>query len=294
MNLGYFVVLFFYIFVTQIPCFMTLLTLYPIFLLTKVNGILMLPLFLIKEGMKWVDYMFFKTIYIWTEPVDKSKRYVYIGNHTSYVDPAVMSGIPHSIASILTSYAKYIPLIGPNAYMLGMPFVEDKPVNKIHLKLATVGAGGNGNSDDRDDSRSDSDNDSRLIDSITKRSTTQTKGNVTQLYIDYLKDDKNNNIVLAMFPTGKRVFDDENLITDIKTGAFVIAKEVGMDIIPVYQNVLTCFNDVTMEYHPYKKVYCLYGSPIRIEGKEIEHLKKEYHARLIELRDKCKSLEDKL
>jgi len=111
---------------------------------------------------------------------------------------------------------------------------------------------------------------------------------ITQIMTDLLKN--SNDASLTIFPEGKRTFSDDIMLEDIKTGGFVVAKNTGVDIIPVYHNLLDNFNDVKMEYTYNNDVYCLFGEPIKVENKDLEQLKTEYYVNMKKLRNTCNSL----
>lgn len=118
---------------------------------------------------------------------------------------------------------------------------------------------------------------------------------ITQMYTKFLNDPKNKDMVLSLFPTGTRFFTDDDLrVTDLKSGGFVIAKNLGLDIIPMYHNLVDAFNDVKMEYNPTPRLFCIQGAPISIEGKDIEQLKIEYHEAQLKLRAKVQFMKNRI
>jgi 1-acyl-sn-glycerol-3-phosphate acyltransferase len=250
-NIGYFVVLFFFTIVYQIPAFLTILIAYPLKLIlgnfikydhTKLTN------YLVRWGLYLTDITFFNTTHFIDSSVDLSKRYVCMMNHQSYLDSVVGGIIKNKSIIPVTGYVKYIPLIGYNAIFSGSPFVKGS-------------------------------------------SKKDRKTSVTQLMIDIFKNDR--EATLTMFPEGKRTFSDNILLDDIRTGGFVVAQEIGADIVPVYHNILDRFNDTTMEYNWKKDIYCVWGEPIKVQGKDIEQLKKEYHDKMMQLRNTCIMLKDK-
>jgi 1-acyl-sn-glycerol-3-phosphate acyltransferase len=126
---------------------------------------------------------------------------------------------------------------------------------------------------------------------VTYESKNDKSKSITQQMIDILK--KDTKASLTMFPEGKRTFSDNILLEDIKTGGIVVAIEIGADIIPVYHNILDSFDDVKMEYVCGNKIYCIWGAPIKVQGKDINQLKLEYYENILKLRDMCLSLKNK-
>jgi len=125
---------------------------------------------------------------------------------------------------------------------------------------------------------------------VTYESKKENSKGITQIMIDMFK--KDTKATLTMFPEGKRTFSDNILLEDIRTGGFVVAREISADIVPVYHNILDRFNDEKMEYVCGDKIYCVWGAPINVQGKDINQLKNEYYESMLKLRDKCLSLKD--
>lgn len=111
---------------------------------------------------------------------------------------------------------------------------------------------------------------------------------ITQFYTSYLI--KHPERVLALFPEGHRNFAHDFKYEDIKTGGFVIAKNTGQQIVPMYHNMMDRMDDVKKEYHGTAQIYCLYGKPIDVEGKEIDVIKKEYYDAMTVLKNKVNEM----
>jgi len=255
MNFGYWFVLVIFVIILQLPCFMSLLLFYPLYLIFRSRVLLMIPNMLEMYSLEWADKLFFNVTFI-KDHIDSAsvkvvtpvgKRYVYLANHQAYMDPliarkALVSLLTQTLVTVTISYVKYVPLVGMNLLMLGIPFLH--------------------------------------YDSSGKRIS---KG-LVEMYTEYLK--KNENTTLAMFPEGKRVFDGEFKLENIKTGGFVIAKNIGADIVPVYHNIRDRFDDVKKEYNTATKVYCIYGAPIEVNDRDINDVKKEYYNSMLTLRER--------
>lgn len=236
MNIGYFIVLWMFLIVTQLPCFISLMIFYPLYkLFFKRKIFLAIPRYLFNCAFQWTDDIFFKVQHVKTVDYDTTKRYVYLPNHQAYVDPVIRNDTKSFfVVTIATGYVKIIPVFGQNAYLMDTPFVgKDK--------------------------------------------------GITQMYTDYLN--KHSDRTLALFPEGHRNFDNDFKFKDIKTGGFVIAKNTGHKIIPLFHNMMDRINDKNKEYHALSKIYCLYGKPIEVEGREIEDIKKEYYDQMIILKN---------
>lgn len=243
MNLGYYIVLFMFSIVTQLPCFFSLLVCYPLYKITGSSFMMKIPQKLQMKALGWMDKLFFNIQTIKLHDFDTSQRYVYLLNHQAYVDPVIGRCIENFfVVTIANGYVKYIPVFGKNAYMLDIPFVgKDK--------------------------------------------------GITQLYTDYLK--KNQHCVLAMFPEGHRMFENDFKLADIKTGGFVIAKNTGLKIVPLYHNMMDKINDVKKEYHSTLPIYCLFGKPIEVEGREIDDIKQEYFDAMTDMKHRVNELRNK-
>ena len=253
MNLKYFLVLFIFIFVSQIPCFLILSILYPLIFFLKLKFLLKFPRTLIFSTFDLLDKLFFNVKFINDGLIDtKNKRYIYLANHQAYLDPIIarkaMISSDQYLVTIVISYAKYVPLLGMNLYMLGIPFYHyDKSGKSINKGLV-------------------------------------------QMYTEYLKE--NSSAVLTMFPEGKRVFSNEFKLENIRSGGFIIAKNTNSDIVPVYHNIKDRFDDVKREYNSVAKIYCIYGTTISTENKDIDDIKKEYYESMLKLKERIEKLKN--
>lgn len=252
MNISYFVVLFFFLFVFQIPAFLTILIAYPIKIICDIFKLkidhTIATNYLVRVGLCMTNKAFFGIEHHNKSNVDTSKRYIYMANHQSYIDPIIGGIIKIKSVIPVAGYLKYIPLMGYNAIFSGAPFVKYTPKTK-------------------------------------------TRPRITDIMISILKSD--TRMAMTLFPEGQRNFEDNFKLEDIKTGGFVTAIDVGIDIVPVYHNMMDRYDDVKMEYHTDKKIYCVWGEPIKVEGKTIDQLKNEYYERMKELQKECNFLRGK-
>lgn len=250
MNIGYYFILIMFGFILQIPCFLSLMIAYPLFLLTKSRKVMKIPSFLQKRVFDWTDRLFFQTTYFKSQRIKENVRYVYLPNHQAFMDPVIARNVltnpSQYMVTIAIAYAKYIPLMGPNLAMMGIPFIGDKATGQLVNK------------------------------------------GLVQMYTEYLQENK--DAVLALFPEGKRTFNDQFLLEDLRTGGFVIAKNLGQQIVPVYHNIRDRFDDVNQHYDKKPKVYCIYGDPIDVEGKEIQDIRLEYFNEMIKLKSQIDKL----
>lgn len=113
----------------------------------------------------------------------------------------------------------------------------------------------------------------------------------TQKLINILSQDTEAS--LSLFPEGQRNFHDDIKFDELKTGGFVVAKETGMNIVPVYHNIMDRFDDDKYEYHNDKKIFCIWGKPIEVQGKDIAQLHLEYFESMRKLRSECFRLRNK-
>lgn len=208
------------------------------------------PSFLQKRVFEWTDKLFFQTAYFKSKHIKKNVRYVYLPNHQAFMDPVIARNIltdPNQyMVTIAIAYAKYIPLMGPNLAMLGIPFIGDKDRGQLVNK------------------------------------------GIVQMYTEYLQ--KNKNAVLAIFPEGKRIFTDEFKLENLRTGGFVIAKNLNQQIVPIYHNIRDRFDDIKKQYISQPKVYCIYGDPIDVNEKTIDAIKLDYFNAMIGLKQKIDAL----
>lgn len=251
MNASYFLILFLFLFVFQIPAFLTIFIAYPIKIIFDILGLTFdhtqITNYLVRVGFYVTDKLFFRTEHVTLNSNNdlRSKRYVYMANHQSYIDPIIGSVIKIKTIIPVAGYLKYIPLLGYNAVFSGLPLVKYTP-----KKDKSPG--------------------------------------ITQQMIDILTHDPKT--ALTMFPEGQRNFLDDFKLQDIRTGGFVVALNVGIDILPIYHNIMDRFNDDKMEYRSDKKIYCVWGEPISVSGKTIDQLKNEYYESMKKLQDYCDKL----
>ncbi len=229
-------------FILQIPCTISLFVSYILCFFFRSKK-MRIPYYLITCVLHWMDRIFFKITFIKNKMIDERKRYVYLANHQTFIDPIIAKkslSENQFLVSVVISYAKYIPLIGYNLYLLGIPF----------YKYSSTGKG-------------------------------EHKG-LVQMYSEYLINNK--LAILAIFPEGKRVFDGQFNKENIRTGAFVIAKNTGMDIVPVYHNLRDSIDDVKKEYRA-NNIYCIYGAPIKVKDREMNEIIEEYYNSMINLKN---------
>ncbi|VBB18952.1 hypothetical protein YASMINEVIRUS_1484 [Yasminevirus sp. GU-2018] len=247
MNIGYFIVLFAFVVIFQIPCFILSLIAYPTRTLFKNRYFTHIAVHYLMRGAYWANKVFFRMKIINDRTIDQNKKYVRMGNHSSFVDAIIISEINHPSMTIAINYSKYFQLLGWNLALIGIPFVGDK--------------GGKG---------------------------------ITQMYTDFLNDDDNKELVLSLFPTGSRIFIEDDLkLEELKSGGFVIAKNLGLEIVPMYHNIIDSFHDVKKEYNPTAELFCVHGAPIKTEGREIDQIKQEYHESMLKLREQVRSLKNR-
>ncbi len=310
MNLSYFLILVLYAFVFQIPCFISLLFCFPMHLITGHRRFLDVSHKLMMCALKWIDHIFFKINHIGYDSVclskqeNTKKRYIYLANHQSFMDAIIARKITMSwqyLVTIVISYTKFIPFVGPNLWMLRIPFYDyHAGINrKAQLKALEIKTNMCTNTDSESQ---DSTNSIKSINSTDSQPLNESeeekekriakingkRAGLVKMYTDYLM--KNPSAVLAMFPEGKRVFTRKFKLEDIRKGGFVIAKKTGMYIVPMYHNLIDRFDDVNQEYDSSKKIYCLYGTPIDTLDRSIDDVKKEYYDAMVVLESKLNSL----
>lgn len=231
----------------QLPCFLSLIVSYPLKKLFGITYPMNVSRKLLHYGFKWTNSIFFDTTFVQHKSIEPNKRYVYMANHSTFVDPVVTSSLAFTPVSVAIDYAKYVPFLGYNMWLMDMPFVKSPP------------------------------------DYVPQ--------GITRMYSNMLNDPNNSSLALSIFPTGQRIFvKDDIILSDLKSGGFVIAKYTGADIVPVYHNLIDAFNDVTKTYSPNNKVYCVMGEPIKTKDVEIQDLQLMYHTSLIELRNTVEKL----
>lgn len=298
------------------------------FLITGNRAALNVSSKLMMCGPKWIDQIFFKVNHIdfdlLRQQQNSKKRYIYLANHQSYMDAIIARNLAMSwqyLVTIVISYTKHIPFVGPNLWMLRIPFYDyDAGVRRKaemktkYLKNETTDSLSHDTlsqdtlsqdtlSQDTQDTLSQDTQDTLSQYSVSHDSMSsdfsrkeeeeenlnkinENRTGLVKMYIEYLE--KNVDAVLAMFPEGKRIFTRSFKREDMRNGGFVIAKKTGMCIVPMYHNLIDRFDDVKREYNSQKKVYCLYGSPIDTVDKTIDMIKKEYYDAMIDLESKLK------
>lgn len=253
MNITYFLILIMFGFVLQIPCFLSLIVTYPLSRLTRNRKWLKISHLLQRRIFDWIDSLWFQTTYFVSPNIQKNTRYIFLPNHQAFMDPVIAriatTGPEQFLVTVAIGYVKYIPLIGLNLVMLGIPFIGDK-TNK------TTGRSMN-------------------------------KG-LVQMYTEYLQ--QYQNAVLVLFPEGQRNFIDQFKLEDLRSGGFVIAKNLNQQIVPVFHNIKDRFDDVKQEYNDKLAVYCVYGDPIDVQGKELDDIKLEYHQEMLKLKARVDNL----
>jgi 1-acyl-sn-glycerol-3-phosphate acyltransferase len=98
---------------------------------------------------------------------------------------------------------------------------------------------------------------------------------ITETVIGKLK--KDNDLSLLIFAEGGRQLDMK-FNSNLRTGAFYIAKALNYDIVPIYETYGRILSDKEQAYYPdyYGKVNIVTGFPISPIGKTVEQLKEEY------------------
>ena len=98
---------------------------------------------------------------------------------------------------------------------------------------------------------------------------------ITENIIGKLK--KDNTLSLFIFAEGGRQLDNK-FNSNLRTGAFHIAKTLNYDIVPIYENYGNILSDKAMAYYPayYGKIHIVSGFPISPEGKTVDQLREEY------------------
>jgi len=92
-----------------------------------------------------------------------------------------------------------------------------------------------------------------------------------------------NSLSLAIFPEGTRNSDCIFRPDKVKSGAFIIAKELNLPLMPFYHTLGECINDTTKTIHFGKKIKIMVGKPIYPANKTIEEIKHEFCSQIIEL-----------
>jgi 1-acyl-sn-glycerol-3-phosphate acyltransferase len=98
---------------------------------------------------------------------------------------------------------------------------------------------------------------------------------ITETVINKLK--KDDTLSLFIFAEGGRQLDHK-FNSNLRTGAFHIAKTLNYDIVPIYENYGNILYDKAFAYYPayFGKIHVVTGFPISPEGKTIDQLKEEY------------------
>jgi 1-acyl-sn-glycerol-3-phosphate acyltransferase len=117
------------------------------------------------------------------------------------------------------------------------------------------------------------------------------KNGFTEKILDHSKN--NRDIDLCFFPEGHRFLDGKMTEERLHNGGFIIAKELGLDIVPVYHNMMECVDDNNMEINENNDIYFIVSSidnPIRTKDREIQEIKKEFIERMIILKENIKEI----
>lgn len=128
MNISYFVSLFCMIILFQLPCFVSLIILYPFYYFTKNIKFLDFPFYLLYGGVRLYDRIFIGMEYFYEYELDLKKRYVFMPNHHGFIDGILAGELTFTrhrkTASVVIHYAKYIPFYGFNMWCLGLPVLS--------------------------------------------------------------------------------------------------------------------------------------------------------------------------
>lgn len=113
--------------ILQIPCFMSLLVSYPLKKIFGMSFPMNISRKLLHYGFKWTNSIFFNTTFVQHPLIEKDKQYVYMANHSSFLDPVITSSMNHTPVSVAIDYSKYVPFLGWNMILMNMPFVKSPP-----------------------------------------------------------------------------------------------------------------------------------------------------------------------
>ena len=95
----------------------------------------------------------------------------------------------------------------------------------------------------------------------------------------YFNDDflllKETNISLLLFPEGTRNYTPRTL-KELRTGAFVIACQSGVPILPIRYNIIDAIHDKKKKFYWNVKTKAVFGSPILTKDRKIEDVMEEF------------------
>ena len=115
------------------------------------------------------------------------------------------------------------------------------------------------------------------------------KSNSVEIVVNKLKD--NPKLALALFPEGERLFDHKFHPEKVRSGGFVIAKQAGCSILPIYQTYGNILQDDVRKYRFDGRSFIIFGKPITTENKEVAQLVQEYCQEMLKLETMSKNLE---
>jgi 1-acyl-sn-glycerol-3-phosphate acyltransferase len=98
------------------------------------------------------------------------------------------------------------------------------------------------------------------------------KSSLTEHMIALLND---TELSLLLFPEGTRNYVPRTL-NELRTGAFVIACNAGVPIVPIRYNILDKVNDRQKSFAWKQKTYVVFGAPIETKDRDLNDVMEEY------------------
>ena len=98
------------------------------------------------------------------------------------------------------------------------------------------------------------------------------KSSLTEHMTQLLND---THLSLLLFPEGTRNYVPRTL-NDLRTGAFVIACNAGVPIVPIRYNMLDKVNDTQKSFGWTEKTHVIFGAPIATKDRDVEEVMEEY------------------
>ena len=83
------------------------------------------------------------------------------------------------------------------------------------------------------------------------------------------------NLSLLLFPEGTRNYTPRTL-NALRTGAFVIACQSGVPIIPIRYNIIDAIHDQKKRFYWRAKTKVVFGSPILTKDRDIEAVMSDF------------------